>query len=176
MTAVIVDAVVGALVFWTVGELARVFPCIGRLLIRTATRLLPSDKQQRYRAEWLAEMDAVPGPGIVKLHFALSVTAGAGVMAYEGRSLRGVRRRKALSTALAPNREELLMFGFVLLLLAFFLMQKERARKEGRPHFLLDSGVLHLGSTRQPDAIIEGPDGIAVIEYKTAPPTRRRRP
>lgn len=166
MIDVVVSAAVTVVLAWVLGEVLHVFEPLAAALIRSATQLLPSEKAARYRAEWLAEMEAVTGPDIVKVRFALSVTRGAGVMAYEARSTFRVPRRRHRK-ALAPQREELFAAGFVLFVIAMLLLLNERARREGRPHVVFGSRAMGPGAKWQPDAVIESPGGRSVIEFKT---------
>jgi hypothetical protein len=49
------------------------FPWLAERIVRRAVRALPPPEQERYEREWLVELDAVPGPALSKLAFALTV-------------------------------------------------------------------------------------------------------
>lgn len=61
-----------SLVGVTVGEAFDWFPWLAKRVIRRATRMLPKAERPRWEAEWLAELDVVPGR-ISALLFALRV-------------------------------------------------------------------------------------------------------
>ena len=50
------------------------------------------DERNRWRDEWLAEMEAEPFTVRLKLWFSLNIAAAAAVMAWEGRSRRSLSR------------------------------------------------------------------------------------
>ncbi len=169
------------LVAWVVGEVAGAFTRLAALVIRTATRLLPDAKADRWQKEWLAELDAVPGLGIVKLRWALNVTAGAGVMAYEARATRPKTRRRSITERLAPQSDELFAIGLILLLVAAYLAQKERTRDaSGKRAGAVGRSTLSgsgVRTSRQPDLIVSNPPfGAAVVECKTQPRRPGRNP
>jgi hypothetical protein len=53
-------------------QCSAVAPWLAERLIRAAVRVLPAGQRHRYLAEWLAELDAVPGQ-LVKLLFAVKI-------------------------------------------------------------------------------------------------------
>jgi DNA-binding CsgD family transcriptional regulator len=48
-------------------------PWLAAWLVRRAVRKLPVKQQERFEEEWLAELTAIPGVMVFKLHFALGV-------------------------------------------------------------------------------------------------------
>jgi lipopolysaccharide/colanic/teichoic acid biosynthesis glycosyltransferase len=69
--------IVVALVNGLVAELLDWMPWMARRVITFAARWLPASSQERWETEWLAEMEAVPGRGVSKVLFSLSVLRGA---------------------------------------------------------------------------------------------------
>jgi hypothetical protein len=63
---------------------------IGRALLALAVGTLPEEDRERWRGEWLAELDAIAGAS--KIRFALGACAGAARMARELHARRTVRR------------------------------------------------------------------------------------
>lgn len=53
-------------------EVTEVAPWIAARLLKSATRILPPEYRERYRLEWLGELDAVPGK-LLKLLFAIRI-------------------------------------------------------------------------------------------------------
>lgn len=139
-----------AIVAIVVGKLAdQTFHLLRRLsvlLIRFASRLLPPQSQARYRAEWLAELDAVPGPGIVQLRWAVGVSVGAGRMACHARAEDVRSRRKQRGTVFALDSEQLRMLGFLLLLFALYLVYRDRVRKEGGGPLFRGGSLMRLAA------------------------------
>lgn len=72
----ILIAIAGACIQLVVAEVFDWFPWLAVRIIRFATASLPEQSRARWEAEWLAELDAVPGKGISKVLFALSTVKG----------------------------------------------------------------------------------------------------
>jgi hypothetical protein len=69
--------IVGTIVVSVVAaEFSVLAPWFAERLLRSATRILPPAQRSRYVAEWLGELDAVPGQ-VVKLLFAVRVALRA---------------------------------------------------------------------------------------------------
>jgi hypothetical protein len=131
----------------------------------------------RLRAgEWLAEMEALPGSGISKLLFAVSVVARVPAMAREA------QRRRAASR----KPEDLLLFSWALLIL--FLIwhhtRDQRLGEEARADGLLSGRNPVIARTamwqtsgaipaHNADFVFAGGEGsrhtVTVVECKTAP-------
>lgn len=69
VTAVLVPMLVNEFTDW--------LPWFAARMIRAAARTLPPTVRMRYAAEWLAELDAVPGGNLSKIVFAARVCIGA---------------------------------------------------------------------------------------------------
>lgn len=117
----VVAAVIASAVSLCAAEVLAWFPWLAERLIRRVTRLLPPDERERWRAEWLAELDAIPGFGISRLLWAISVAAGVPAM----------RRSYRPRPSPAPAQLDTLLLGFLLLvlLLAWQSAQREGARR-----------------------------------------------
>jgi lipopolysaccharide/colanic/teichoic acid biosynthesis glycosyltransferase len=72
----ILIAIAGAGIQLVVAEIFDWFPWVSAKIIRFAAASLPDRFGARWEAEWLAELDAVPGKSISKVLFALSVLRG----------------------------------------------------------------------------------------------------
>jgi hypothetical protein len=72
----ILIAIAAACIHLVVAEVFDWFPWISAKIIRFAAASLPDHFRARWEAEWLAELDAIPGKGISKIVFALSILSG----------------------------------------------------------------------------------------------------
>jgi hypothetical protein len=97
-----------------------------RLLTRAA-RLLPANEQDRWLAEWLAEMDALPGTGISKLVWACGVSAGVPAMSRESRSRHAAVNSKPETS---KRDDSLALGGMLFVVLLFWQHTQERAREQ----------------------------------------------
>ena len=66
-------AVAAAIVNIALADLFGWFPRLAERIIEAAARRLPADSRTRYREEWLAELEVLPGGGISALIFAARV-------------------------------------------------------------------------------------------------------
>jgi DNA-binding CsgD family transcriptional regulator len=69
--------VAGVLLQYVLAEVLGGFLAAARWMVRRSARRLPLPWQRRYEAEWLAELEAVPGSGLRKLMWAAQLRAGA---------------------------------------------------------------------------------------------------
>src|ERR1700688_1959812 len=90
----IVIIVVTAAINLVVADLADWLPRVAERIIRLAVHLLPTRDQARYEAEWVAELDALPGRGVSAVVFAFRLLVGARAV---GRELVGWRESAAES-------------------------------------------------------------------------------
>jgi hypothetical protein len=75
-------------------------PWLAEQIIKRASRVLPSDVHIRYEAEWLAELDALPGHGVSRIIFAIRLLHRAPRV---GRALRGIPQPRALWSAICSS-------------------------------------------------------------------------
>jgi hypothetical protein len=73
---------------------------LAEALVELAVRLLPPEDRERWRDEWLAELDAERASVAATLRFSLGVCRGAGAMAAE------LRGRHALDLAASSARAD----------------------------------------------------------------------
>jgi hypothetical protein len=129
--SVLVLAVVAKLVDQAFGLLPR----LSALLIRSCACLLPPQQQERWLPEWLAELEAHPGPEILTFFWAFGVSIGAVRIGCRARAASVLARRRRLRKALTPDSKDIFMLGFIFLLFALYLVYRDRMRKDndGQP-------------------------------------------
>ena len=69
--------VAAALIQYALAEVLGGFLVAARGVVRASARRLPAPWRERYEAEWIAELEAVPGSGLLKLVWAAQLRVGA---------------------------------------------------------------------------------------------------
>src|SRR6266568_5443714 len=75
--SVVVSILVIVVVPLVLGEFVEWCPWLARRIIRSAARIIPFGHRGRYIAEWLAEMEALPGGKLTMVFFAIRVFLSA---------------------------------------------------------------------------------------------------
>jgi hypothetical protein len=144
---VVAAAVIASVVSLLLAEGLAWFPWLAERLIRHATGALPAGERERWRTEWLAELEAIPGLGISKLVWAINVTAG----------VPSLRRTLQSRPATASKQSDALLLGFLLIMLfvAWQSIQHERARSGvDHPVATSERGLL-LGPRASTESLVD---------------------
>jgi ATP/maltotriose-dependent transcriptional regulator MalT len=99
--------VAAALIQYVLAEALGSFLVAARWLVRHSVRRLPLEWRNRYEAEWLAELEAVPGNGLLKLLWAAQLRAGAARTAQVLEDVQARARPEATEERVSFVQEEL---------------------------------------------------------------------